>query len=194
MSAKGDMLAGKWYNANFDAELIRERRIVKDYCLEYNNTPMKDLGTRRDILREILQNVQVEQVDILSPFMVDYGYNVFMGAGCFLNHNVYLMDCAKITFGRKCFVGPSCGFYTALHPMEFEKRNQGYEIAKQITVGDNVWFGGNVIVLPGVKIGNGAVIGAGAVVTKDIPANVLAVGNPCKVIREIQGNGKGERK
>ena len=194
MSAKGDMLAGKWYNANFDAELIRERRIVKDYCLEYNNTPMKDLGTRRDILREILQNVQVEQVDILSPFMVDYGYNVFMGAGCFLNHNVYLMDCAKITFGRKCFVGPSCGFYTALHPMEFEKRNQGYEIAKPITVGDNVWFGGNVIVLPGVKIGNGAVIGAGAVVTKDIPANVLAVGNPCKVIREIQGNGKGERK
>lgn len=194
MSAKGDMLAGKWYNANFDAELIRERRIVKDYCLEYNNTPMKDLGTRRDILREILQNVQVEQVEILSPFMVDYGYNVFMGAGCFLNHNVYLMDCAKITFGRKCFVGPSCGFYTALHPMEFERRNQGYEIAKPITIGDNVWFGGNVVVLPGVKIGNGAVIGAGAVVTKDIPANVLAFGNPCKVIREIPGGGKGERK
>lgn len=194
MSAKGDMLAGKWYNANFDSELIRERRIVKDYCLEYNNTPMKDLGTRRDILREILQNVQVEQVDILSPFMVDYGYNVFMGAGCSLNHNVYLMDGAKITFGRKCFVGPNCGFYTALHPMEFEKRNQGYEIAKPITIGDNVWFGGNVIVLPGVTIGSGSVIGAGAVVTKDIPANVLAFGNPCKVIREIQGSGKSERK
>ena len=194
MSAKGDMLAGKWYNANFDSELVRERRIVKDYCLEYNNTPMKDLGTRRDILREILQNVQVEQVEILSPFMVDYGYNVFMGAGCFLNHNVYLMDCAKITFGRKCFVGPSCGFYTALHPMEIERRNAGYEIAKSITIGDNVWIGGNVIVLPGVKIGNGAVIGAGAVVTKDIPAGVLAFGNPCKVVREIPGGAKGERR
>jgi acetyltransferase-like isoleucine patch superfamily enzyme len=185
MSAKGDMLAGKWYNANFDSELLKERITVKDFCLEYNNTPMKDLGHRRDVLREILQNVTVEHVEILSPFMVDYGYNVFMGSGCFLNHNVYLMDCAKITFGKKCFIGPNCGFYTALHPMEFQKRNAGYEQAKPITVGDNVWIGGGVTILPGVKIGNNSVIGAGSVVTKDIPANVLAFGNPCRVVREI---------
>ena len=194
MSAKGDMLAGKWYNANFDTELMRERKTVKDYCLELNNTPMKDFGHRRDILREILQNVEVEQVEIMSPFMVDYGYNVFMGAGCFLNHNVYLMDCAKITFGKKCFVGPSCGLYTAIHPLEVTKRNAGYEMAKPITVGDNVWFGGNVIVLPGVKIGSNSVIGAGAVVTKDIPNSVLAYGNPCKVVKEIPGGGKSERR
>ena len=185
MSAKGDMLAGRWYNANFDSELIKERVTVKDFCLEYNNTPMKDLGHRRDVLREILQNVTVEHVEVLSPFMVDYGYNVFMGAGCFLNHNVYLMDCAKITFGKKCFVGPNCGFYTAIHPMEVSKRNSGYEQAKPITIGDNVWIGGGVTILPGVKIGNNSVIGAGAVVTKDIPANVLAFGNPCRVVREI---------
>ena len=185
MSAKGDMLAGKWYNANFDSELLRERMIVKDYCLEFNNTPMKDLGARRDLLREILQNVEVEQVEILTPFLVDYGYNVFMGAGCFFNHNVYLMDCAKITFGKKCFVGPNCGFYTAIHPLDVEKRNAGFEMAKPITLGDNIWIGGGVTILPGVTIGDNSVIGAGSIVTKDIPAGVVAFGNPCKVIRKI---------
>ena len=194
MSAKGDMLTGKWYNANFDTELARERMIVKDYCLEYNNTPMKDLGARRDLMREILQNVEIEQVEILAPFMVDYGYNVFMGAGCFFNHNVYLMDCAKIRFGKKCFVGPNCGFYTALHPLEVAKRNAGFEMAKPITVGDNVWIGGGVTVLPGVTIGNNSVIGAGSVVTRDIPANVVAFGNPCKVVKEVPGSAKNERK
>lgn len=185
MSAKGDMLAGRWYNANYDSELVRERRIVKDLCLEFNNTPLKDFGHRRDLMREILQNVEVEQVEILSPFMVDYGYNVYMGAGCFFNHNVYLMDCAKIRFGRKCFVGPSCGFYTAIHPMEVAKRNEGYEMAKPITIGDNVWIGANAIILPGVTIGNNSIIGAGAVVTKDVPAGVVAFGNPCKVVRQV---------
>ena len=186
MSAKGDMLAGKWYNANYDTELQRERTTAKDLCLRYNNTPFNDLGARRDLLRELLQNVTAEHVEILAPFMVDYGYNVFMGAGCNLNHGVYLMDCAKITFGKKCFVGPNCGFYTAMHPLEVVKRNEGLEMAKPITVGDNVWFGGNVVVLPGVTIGDNSVIGAGSVVTKDIPANSVAVGNPCKVIRQIE--------
>lgn len=185
MSAKGDMIAGKWYDANSDRELIRERTTAKDLCLRYNNTPFNDLGARRDLLRELLQNVTAEHVEILAPFMVDYGYNVFMGAGCFVNHNVYMMDCAKITFGKKCFIGPSCGFYTAIHPMEVVKRNAGYEMAKPITVGDNVWLGGNVIVLPGVTIGSNSVIGAGSVVTEDIPEGVLAVGNPCKVVRKF---------
>ncbi len=100
MSAKGDMLAGKWYNANFDTELIRERTISKDLCMDLNSTHMADLARRRELLREILPNVEVEQVEILSPFIVDYGYNVYMGSGCFVNHNVYMMDCAKITFGK----------------------------------------------------------------------------------------------
>ena len=185
MSAKGDMLAGKWYDASFDSELTRERQIVKDFCMEYNGSPMCDLGHRRDVLREILQNVEVEKVEILPPFTVDYGYNVTMGHGCFLNHNVYLMDCAKIKFGRKCQVGPNCSFYTALHPLKASERITGKEMAKPITIGDNVWIGGNVVVLPGVTIGNNSVIGAGSIVTKDIPANVLAFGNPCKVIRQL---------
>lgn len=184
MSAKTDMLAGEWYNANFDTELLAERNFVKDLCLEFNQLKSSD-SSRLDLLKKILPQVEVEQVDILSPFMVDYGYNVEIGAGSFFNHNVYLMDCAKIHFGTKCFVGPSCGFYTAIHPLDVDKRNAGFEIAKPIFIGNNVWFGGNVIVLPGVKIGDNSVIGAGSVVTKDIPEKVLAVGNPCKVLRNL---------
>ena len=185
MSAKGDMLAGRWYNAGYDTELIRERTIIKDFCMDYNNTHMSDLARRRELLREILPNVEVEQVEILAPFMVDYGYNVYLGSGCFINHNVYLMDCAKITFGRKCFIGPNCGFYTSIHPLEVTKRSAGYEMAQPITLGDNVWIGGGVTVLPNVRIGRNSVIGAGAVVTEDIPEGVLAYGNPCKVVRQI---------
>ena len=101
MSAKGDMLASKWYNANYDTELIRERTSAKDLCLALNNTPLADLARRRELLRELLPNVEIEQTEILSPFLVDYGYNVYMSSGCFVNHNVYMMDCAKITFGKK---------------------------------------------------------------------------------------------
>lgn len=185
MSAKEDMLAGIWYNANFDEELCKERIEVKDFCLELNLTPMKNSERRRELLKKILPNVEVEEVEILSPFMVDYGYNISIGAGSFFNHNIYLMDCAKISFGKKCFVGPDCGFYTAIHPLEVEKRNAGFEIAKPIEVGDNVWFGGGVTIMPGVKIGSNSVIGAKSLVNKNIPEGVVAFGNPCKVIRKI---------
>ena len=185
MTAKTDMLKGEWYDANFDEELFHERIFVKDLCLEFNNTKMADADTRRDILKKILPNVDVTAVEILSPFMVDYGYNVFLGAGTFLNHNVYLMDCAQIRLGKKCFVGPNCGFYTAIHPLDVERRNAGFEMAKPIIISDNVWLGGDVTILPGVTIGEGTVIGAGSVVTKDIPVGVVAFGNPCKVVRKI---------
>ena len=188
MSAKTDMLAGKWYNANFDVELEQERIFVKDLCLEFNQIKFSEAERQRELLKKILPNVEVNQVGIAAPFMVDYGYNIEIGEGSFFNHNTYLMDCAKIHFGKHCFVGPSCGFYTAIHPFDVEKRNAGFEMAKEIFVGDNVWFGGNVIVLPGVTIGNNSVIGAGSVVVKNIPANVVAVGNPCKVVRELEKN------
>ena len=188
MSAKTDMLAGKWYNANFDTELLAERTFVKDLCLEFNQLKMSEIEKRLELLKKILPEVEVDKVEILSPFVVDYGYNIEIGAGSFFNHNAYLMDCAKIHFGTKCFVGPSCGFYTAIHPLEVEKRNAGFELAKPIFVGNNVWFGGNVTVLPGVTIGDNSVIGAGSVVTKNIPANVVAFGNPCKVARKLEND------
>lgn len=185
MTAKIDMLKGEWYNANFDEELLRERIFVKDLCLDFNNTKMADVDTRRELLKKILPHVEVETVEILSPFIVDYGYNVFLGAGTFLNHNIYLMDCAEIRLGKKVFVGPNCGFYTAIHPFDVTKRNEGFEMAKPINIGNNVWISADVSILPGVTIGDNCVIGAKSLVSKDIPSGVLAFGNPCKVIREI---------
>ena len=185
LTEKEKMLAGQWYNANFDAKLAEERAFVKDLCLELNSTRMQDLNRRRKILREILPNVDADAVEILSPFMVDYGYNTYLGAGTFLNHNCYLMDCAEIRLGKKVFVGPNCGFYTAIHPLDKVKRAEGLEIAKPIVIGDDVWIGGDVTILPGVTIGSGSVIGAKSLVTKDIPANVMAFGNPARVVKTV---------
>ena len=185
LTEKEKMLAGQWYDPNFDAALIEERAIVKDLCLELNSTRMNDLTRRRKILREILPNVDADAVEILSPFMVDYGYNIYLGAGTFLNHNCYLMDCATIRLGKKVFVGPNCGFYTAIHPMDYVKRAEGLERAEPIEIGDDVWIGGDVTILPGVKIGRGSVIGAKSLVSKDIPENVVAFGNPCRVVKKI---------
>ena len=185
MTEKEKMLAGQWYDANFDASLIEERAFVKDLCLEFNLTRMQELTRRRKILREILPHVDADSVEILSPFMVDYGYNIYLGAGTFLNHNVYLMDCAEIRLGKKVFVGPNCGFYTAIHPLDYVKRAEGLERAEPIIIGDDVWIGGDVTILPGVKIGRGTVIGAKSLVSKDIPENVVAFGNPCRVVKKI---------
>ncbi len=185
MTEKEKMLAGQWYNANFDEQLAKERAVVKDLCLQLNTTNMQDLTRRRRILREILPHVDADAVEILSPFMVDYGYNIYLGAGTFLNHNVCLIDCAQIRLGKKVFVGPNCGFYTAIHPFDIVKRAEGLEIAKPIVVGDDVWIGGDVTILPGVTIGCGSVIGAKSLVTKDIPENVLAFGNPARVVKRI---------
>lgn len=116
--------------------------------------------------------------------------NINLGENFYSNHNLVILDAAKVTFGDNVFVGPSCGFHTAGHPIDFERRNQGLEYAHPITVGNNVWFGAGVQVLPGVTIGDNVVIGAGSIVVKDIPSNCVAVGNPCKVIREITDDDK----
>ena len=125
-----------------------------------------------------------------AAFWCDYGYNITFGENFFANHNLVILDCAKVTFGNNVFIGPNCGFYTAGHPIDFEQRNRGLEYAYPIKVGSNVWFGGGVQVMPGVSIGSNVVIGGGSIVTKDIPSNVIAVGNPCKVIREITEKDK----
>ena len=185
-SEKDKMLKGVWYNANFDKELIDERMYAKDLCHQLNQLRPSDMQSRNRLLRKILQNVELDTVEILSPFIVDYGYNVYIGEGSFLNHNIYLMDCAEIRFGKKCFIGPNCGFYTAIHPLAAEPRNEGLEMAKPINIADNVWIAADVTVMPGVKIGKGSVIGAKSLVSKDIPAGVLAYGNPCKVVKRLE--------
>ena len=184
MTEREKMEQGFWYDANYDKELLAERELAEELYFEFNHTRPSEKEKREEILNKLLPN-KGENVLILSPFYTDYGYNCFIGEETFINHNAYLMDGGKIKIGKHCFIGPNCGMYTAIHATVAEERNQGLEIAKPIIIGDNVWFGGDVTVLPGVIIGENCIIGAKSVVTKDIPANTIAVGNPCRVIREI---------
>lgn len=184
MSEKEKMLKGELYKAIGCKELSLERTKIKDLCFEYNSTPPSEQEKRTSIIKKIIGKTK-NRLHIESNFYCDYGYNIEVGENFYMNHNSVILDCAKVTFGDNVFVGPNCGFYTALHPLDVETRNKGMEWAESITVGNNVWFGGNVTVLPGVTIGDNAVIGAGSVVVKDIPSNVVAVGNPCKVIKNI---------
>ncbi|WP_267406758.1 MULTISPECIES: sugar O-acetyltransferase [unclassified Chryseobacterium] len=172
------------YNAN-DHELTNERIAIKDLCWEYNHLKNSDTENRTQLIKNILGKTK-ENICIEPNFWCDYGYNIEVGENFYANHNLVILDCAKVTFGDNVFIGPNCSFYTANHPLDVKQRNSGLETAHSITVGDNVWFGGNVVVISGVKIGNNSVIGAGSVVTKDIPDNVLAVGSPCKVIKNIE--------
>lgn len=182
---KEKMLEGLWYDANFDEELVEERNKAKDLCYELNQTRPTNTKKRQEITKKILGELP-EGVSLSSPLMVDYGFNIKLGKNVDVNHDCYFMDGAPISLGDNVLVGPSCGFYTATHPLNYKDRNQGFEKAKPIDIGDNVWFGANVTVLPGVSIGSGCVIGAGSVVADDIPENSLAYGNPCKVVRRIE--------
>ena len=184
MTEKEKMLAGEIYNANYDEELIKERIEVKDKCFEYNNIKPSNIEGRTKLLKEILGKYE-ETFYIEQPFICDYGYNIEIGKNFYANHNLVILDGNKVEFGDNVFVAPNCAFYTAGHPLDYKERNKGLEYAKPIKVGNNVWIGGNVTVLPGVSIGDNVVIGAGSVVTKDISSNVIAVGNPCRVIKEI---------
>ncbi len=184
LTEKEKLQNGMWYDANFDPELIKERQIADSLCFAFNSTPPQEESKRSEILQKLLGSLG-QNVTILANFFCDYGYNISIGDGSFINHNAYLMDCAPITLGKCCFIGPNCGMYTAAHPLIAKERNQGFEKAKGIVLEDNVWLGGNVVILPGVRIGEGAVIGAGAVVTRDIAPFSIAVGNPARVIRKI---------
>lgn len=160
----------------FDEELQKEHKQCRDLCHEYNQKTLDDI-------KAIIPN-SGKGTNIIPTFWCDYGYNIFLGDYVFMNYNCVILDEAPVSMGNDVLVGPNCGFYTAIHPLDTQKRRRGFETAKPITIGNDVWFGGGVTVLPGVTIGNNVVIGAGSVVTKDIPDNMIAAGNPCKVIRE----------
>ncbi|MCD8349020.1 MAG: sugar O-acetyltransferase [Planctomycetaceae bacterium] len=190
MTEKEKMLAGKLYNAN-DDQLVNERTDAKEVCYDYNHLRPRQTAERRAILKKLIG--RSGDVFLIEPaFYCDYGYNITLGENFAANHNLVILDGAPVTFGDNVMIGPNCSFYTAGHPLDVERRNAGLEFASPITVGANVWFGGNVCVMPGVTIGDNCVIGAGSVVTKDIPAGTLAVGNPCNVVREI-GEEEKER-
>jgi acetyltransferase-like isoleucine patch superfamily enzyme len=181
MNEKEKMLTGKLYNSS-DSELMKERVKCKLLCQEYNDIRYDDVEKREKILKQILGKTR-EKFFIEQPFICDYGYNIEIGENFYSNHNLTILDCAKVIFGDNVFIGPNCSFYTAEHPLDAKKRNNGLEYAKPIKIGNNVWMGGGVSILSGITVGNNVVIGAGTVVTKDVPENVVLAGNPAKIIR-----------
>lgn len=189
MTEKEKREQGSWYDANFNEELLEERMKAEEFCFLFNHTNPRETEKGKEWLEKLLPNSS-KSIMILPPFHADYGYHCYIGEGTFINHNAYLMDCAKISIGNHCFIGPNCGMYTASHPFDIDERNQGLEKADPITIGDNVWIGADVTILPGVTIGSGSVIGAKSLVSKDIPENVVAIGHPCKVLRPITKEDK----
>ena len=178
------MCAQMLYDANYDRALLEERDKAKDLCHQYNQLRPSDRLGQQEVLKKLLGKTG-ENFILTAPFWCDYGYNIELGENFYANHNLVILDGAKVTFGDNVFIGPDCGFHTAGHPIDFERRNRGLEYAYSITVGDNVWIGAGVQVMPGVTIGSNVVIGGGSVVVKDIPGNCVAVGNPCRVLRPI---------
>ena len=184
MTERERMEAGLWYDANYNPDLHELRKRADTLCFELNCViPPRD--ERRDaVLHELIPDLG-DDCEILAPLYVDYGPYCHIGKGVFINHNAYLMDGGGITIGDHCFIGPNLGAYTAAHPFLPEQRNTGLELALPIVIGANCWLGANVTIMPGVRIGEGCVIGAGSLVTKDIPAGSLAMGSPCRVVRPI---------
>ena len=183
MNQKERMMAGLPYKAWMDG-LSEERMENKKRIFRFNHLPPENVEEQDRLVREILGKTGRE-VHIEAPFHCDYGYNIEVGDNFFANYNLIILDVGKVRIGKNAQIAPNVAIYTAGHPIHPESRNSGYEYGISVTIGDNVWIGGNAVIMPGVTIGDNVVIGAGSVVTKDIPANVIAAGNPCRVIREI---------
>lgn len=179
---------GELYDANHHPEILAERMRCQDLCHAYNQILPSQLAARQLALREILGRAG-ERFHIEQPFHCDYGYHITIGEDFYSNYNLVILDAAEVEFGKHVFIAPNCGFYTAGHPLDAARRNMGLEYARPIRVGNHVWIGAHVVVLPGVTIGDYSVIAAGSVVRHDIPPGVLAAGNPCKVIRMLHEQG-----
>ena len=183
MNQKERMLAGLPYKAWLDG-LSEERLENKKRVFAFNHLEPDRQDEKERLLKEILGKTG-EYVNIEVPFHCDYGYNIEVGENFFANYNFTVLDTGKVRIGANAQIGPNVSIYAAGHPVHPDSRNSGYEYGIGITIGDNVWIGGNTCILPGVTIGNNVVIGAGSVVTKDIPDSVIAAGNPCRIIRAV---------
>lgn len=181
---KEKMLAGELYNAQ-DPQLAAESVRTKQLLLHLNTTPADQPAERASLLRELLPHAG-PGLGLNSPFFCDYGANITLGEQVFFNFNCTILDVTFVTIGSRSMFGPQVQLYTATHPLDAQERASGLEFARPIVIGDDVWVGGGAIICPGVSIGSRTVIGAGSVVTKDIPADVFAAGNPCRVIRHLK--------
>ena len=183
MNEKEKMLNGDLY-LSFGEKLFTERQKAKELLFDFNALRPSMLEERNTILKDLL-GFMGENVFIEPPFRADYGYNISFGARSYSNYNLTILDCAKVTIGADVLIGPNVNLFTAGHPINTEERLSGLEYAYPITIGDKCWIGGGVIINAGISIGENTIIGSGSVVTKDIPANVIACGNPCRIIKNI---------
>ncbi len=182
-TAKEKMIAGKLFRDE-DASLFKERQHCKVILQQYNQMDPIRVKARNSLLKSILGKTE-GKFFIEPPFRCDYGYNIELGENFYANFNLTILDGAKVSFGKNVLIGPNVSLFTASHPIDPIARAAGWEYSKPISIGDNVWIGGHTVINPGVSIGENSVIGSGSVVTRDIPANVVAVGNPCRILREI---------
>ncbi len=188
-SEKDRMMRGAPYLANHPA-LLEERRRCRLLCERFNATSFAETGPRRAILLQLLGELG-EDADIMAPFQCDYGYHISVGARTFINYNAVVLDGAAVTIGSDVQIGPNVQLLTAIHPLDPVERRRGTETAKPVSIGDGAWLAAGVIVLPGVSIGADTVVGAGSVVTRDLPDGHLCLGNPCRVIREVEPQPRG---
>lgn len=182
------MLSGILYNSR-DKELVDDAMRSRKLTRLFNNTTEEQYSYRSQLLKELFGSTG-ENIFIEPPFRCDYGSNTYIGENFYANFDCIILDVAEVHIGKNCLFGPRVCIYTPIHPYDAEIRAMGIETAKPVTIGDNVWIGGNAVINPGVKTGNNVIIGSGSVVTKNIPDNVIAAGNPCRVIRPITEEDK----
>ena len=184
MTEKEKMLSGKLYSA-VDPVLLRELNMTKDIVHRYNALMPSQTEERLAILKSLLGHIADDEIIINQPFYCDSGAQISVGKRFFANFHFTVLDEARVSIGDDCFIGPNVSIYTACHSTDPRERSTRQEWAEPVSIGNNVWIGGGVTILPGVTIGNDVTIGAGSVVTKDIPGNVVAAGNPCRIIRQL---------
>lgn len=177
------MVAGHPYNIN-DPELVEIRYQTRDKTDEFNQLSSRQVEEKNALIKSMFKQVG-DNVHLEKGVRVDYGINTVLGNNVFINYNFVVLDCCPLTIGDNVFIAPNVQMYTAIHPLDPQERKQHIGQAMPITIEDDVWIGGGSIILPGVTIGKGTTIGAGSVVNKSIPANCVAVGNPCKVVRSL---------
>jgi len=183
LTEKEKMLRGKPYHAQ-DEQLVNERRLARDLLFRFNHLEPSEQEQRIALLRQLLGKTG-KVILVEPPFHCDYGYNISVGENFYANFNLVILDCAPVTIGDNAFLAPNISIFTAGHPLHHEPRNRQLEYALSVKIGHNVWLGGNTVINPGVSVGDNSVIGSGSVVTRDIPSGVVAVGNPCRVMRAI---------
>lgn len=183
MNEKEKMISGEAYFP-YDEELVALRKKARQLCDDFNFAKQSDNVTRAKIIHELL-GVSDETTKINTPFHCDYGFNIHVGKNFYANCDCVFLDVTLIKIGDNCMLGPGVHIYTATHPINKDERRSKIEYGKKVVIGDDVWIGGKTTINPGIKIGSNVVIGSGSVVTKNIPDNVVAAGNPCRVIRRI---------